>query len=688
MKKRIILTLCLVFCLLMISQIGCLAADNDTKSLGKAVSKGDIITLGTWSSGSGLFGKKEEIQWQVLKVKDGKALCISRYAIASMPFQDETSEVDPKDSRWENCTLRRWLNEDFFQKAFSGEEAGYIVNASVPAEENEDYHSDAGKDTVDHVFLLSIGEARTCFASDEERKLEPAPDRKKTSSEEELTGIWWLRSPGRNDHTGSLVMSDGFVDIGNAYKIKNYDVRPAIWLNVGNASPDTPDSQPQQKENVKYKKGDLLLLGRYEQDGDDKETEEIPWIIIHKDGDKALLVSRDILDVSRFTGSNTPVTEPDAADSDCFWEDCGTRTWLNDGFYQTAFDSEDKKAIMETKVSAQSSPFTPSCPQGGDTVDHVFLLSPSEVTDYMTNPLIRAAKPTEYAKSKGLRGDEGYEGNGSWWLRTACYDIPRGEGHHITIINPDSTIEEHGRSAGSDIFGIRPSIWVDLSAKDFTVTGNMEEELSVGTDKAEKLTEDTFASLQSGDRVLFGSYEQDNDKGNGPEDISWIVLDKPDEHTVLLLSTYILDYQCYYPFKTKQVEDIIWQDTSIRQWLNAEFISKAFTGEERGYLSDIQSDKASLDKVTIPSFAEINTYIKGNEVLEADLKARATEYVRKQYALELEPYYSTCSWMCRTQNEMDTDIYSIDSRGFLDRVDGSLMDITDGVRPMIKVSWK
>lgn len=44
--------------------------------------------------------------------------------------------------------------------------------------------------------------------------------------------------------------------------------------------------------------------------------------------------------------------------------------------------------------------------------------------------------------------------------------------------------------------------------------------------------------------VTFGRYEQDNNLGNGPEPIEWIVLDS-NNGEVLLLSKYGLDVKKY-----------------------------------------------------------------------------------------------------------------------------------------------
>ncbi len=80
----------------------------------------------------------------------------------------------------------------------------------------------------------------------------------------------------------------------------------------------------------------------------------------------------------------------------------------------------------------------------------------------------------------------------------------------------------------------------------------------------------------AGDIVEFGRYEQDNNEFDGQEPIEWIVLDVQEDRT-LLISRYLLDAQQYHTAK----EDITWENCTLRQWLNSEFLDTAFNAEEK-----------------------------------------------------------------------------------------------------------
>ena len=86
-----------------------------------------------------------------------------------------------------------------------------------------------------------------------------------------------------------------------------------------------------------------------------------------------------------------------------------------------------------------------------------------------------------------------------------------------------------------------------------------------------------YRSASKGDTVSFGSYEQDGNTQNGPEPIQWIVLDKLDEQ-LLLLSADVLEARQYHhvPF-----EEVTWENSDLRAWMNGDFYDGAFTPVQR-----------------------------------------------------------------------------------------------------------
>ena len=76
--------------------------------------KRSIITLGHWPQST---GKPEPIQWLVLEQQEQTALCLSRMSLDAQPYHR-----DGGSACWKDCSLRRWLNEEFLPAAFSPQE--------------------------------------------------------------------------------------------------------------------------------------------------------------------------------------------------------------------------------------------------------------------------------------------------------------------------------------------------------------------------------------------------------------------------------------------------------------------------------------------------------------------------------------------------------------------------------------
>ena len=165
---------------------------------------------------------------------DGEtALLISRYALDCKPYNKN------KDTTWETCTLRGWLNDEFFNKAFSADEKKSILQSDVSADKNPEYNVNPGNATKDKVFLLSVVEANKYFKSDDARMCAStdyaiqqgayASDSNKTEGRD--TCWWWLRSPGCISNCAAYVYTDGSIYNYYVY-ISGYAVRPCVRVRL------------------------------------------------------------------------------------------------------------------------------------------------------------------------------------------------------------------------------------------------------------------------------------------------------------------------------------------------------------------------------------------------------------------------------------------------------------------------
>ena len=170
------------------------------------------------------------IEWLVLDRDGNEALLISRYALDCQPYN--TYEFDVT---WENCTLRQWLNDGFYNGAFSGEEKNTIIQSYISADDNSYFGTDAGDDVEDNVFLLNINESQRYFSDDDDRICYPTDYAKQQGAWVDENGAcrWWLRSSGGSGIHAASVHNKGFVSgRGNRTVTSMIGIRPAMWVRI------------------------------------------------------------------------------------------------------------------------------------------------------------------------------------------------------------------------------------------------------------------------------------------------------------------------------------------------------------------------------------------------------------------------------------------------------------------------
>jgi hypothetical protein len=206
------------------------------------------------------------------------------------------------------------------------------------------------------------------------------------------------------------------------------------------------------------KPGEFITFGRYPQMADGTDRTPIKWRVLENSSEELFILSEYLLDCKRYHGEYVDVS----------WRDSDVRTWLNDEFYNAAFNGAEKGYIK-----------TARCTDNGegslDTEDKVFLLSVSEVkrlTDTLGKDLRRAVG-TEFAKVKKADGCHLYvydksvndnyitengqtQGCSWWWLRTQL-----GEASRATFMGTRASIRSYGR-VNLGYYGVRPALILNL----------------------------------------------------------------------------------------------------------------------------------------------------------------------------------------------------------------------------------
>lgn len=194
---------------------------------------GDTITFGNYEQDNDLSNGKEPIEWIVLKKEDGKMLVISKYALDRRLYN-----MNPLPTTWAECSLRKWLNQQFLNDAFTKEEQKHIRNMHVSPDKNPRppavEKTNPGKVTNDKIFCLSIPEvlsyvtgrnAAICKAT------QYAISQGGNSPRNDC--YWWTRTPGNTQNTVAMVCPDGKIYYSGFNATTRYSfVRPAMWIDL------------------------------------------------------------------------------------------------------------------------------------------------------------------------------------------------------------------------------------------------------------------------------------------------------------------------------------------------------------------------------------------------------------------------------------------------------------------------
>ncbi len=193
--------------------------------------------------------------------------------------------------------------------------------------------------------------------------------------------------------------------------------------------------------------------------------EPIKWRILTEENNKALLLCEMIIDSQEYynTSNNRTINGETIYANN--YEYSTIRKWLNDNFYNTAFNELQKEIIELTLVdnSASTTGNTTNKYACNNTNDNIFLLSKQDVinssygfntNDFASDPT-RQKKLTEYAMCQGASAS--YYVNGYWWLRSPS-DYNSYNARHVgNYGNADDY-----RYVYNAYDGVCPALWITL----------------------------------------------------------------------------------------------------------------------------------------------------------------------------------------------------------------------------------
>ena len=193
--------------------------------------------------GAHLWFGAEKTPWRVLELdrEAETALLIAEEPVCEKSYHDKREDIT-----WEQCSLRKWLNEEYYEKTFSEEEKAAMLRCKLQNPDNPKYGTIGGNDTTDRIFLLSVEEAGKYFQNDRDR----------------VTGTrWWLRSPGRSQYSAADIPTIGALGYSAYVNFIDYEVRPAFRINLKSDFFQSLISS-QSPEAIMIKVPDLHIRGR------------------------------------------------------------------------------------------------------------------------------------------------------------------------------------------------------------------------------------------------------------------------------------------------------------------------------------------------------------------------------------------------------------------------------------------
>lgn len=203
---------------------------------------GDTVTFGTYEQNNNYSDGNENIEWVVIDKQEDKIMVVSKYIIAEQPF----NTTNEGHISWENCTLRKWLNNDFLNEAFSGAEKNLITDTTVFSTEYPVVgatYSTTDYSTTDKIFLLSENERNMLSSVDALKGIvtesvialfsDAANSDVANINPSNFEPLWWLRTTWEyaDDPCASVVYGVDYD--GWTYAVEeNAGVRPAMWISL------------------------------------------------------------------------------------------------------------------------------------------------------------------------------------------------------------------------------------------------------------------------------------------------------------------------------------------------------------------------------------------------------------------------------------------------------------------------
>ena len=190
-----------------------------------------------------------------------------------------------------------------------------------------------------------------------------------------------------------------------------------------------------------------------------------------------------------------------------------------------------------------------------------------------------------------------------------------------------------------------------------------------------------------GESVWLGSYAQSSKRAKNREPLEWIVVWQNGEW-VLLITKDCIDCSQFH----KKAEPVTWEASSVRNFLNNDFLRNTFTAQELSRIGTKQIDnpenpvfetfggRNTADRVFLLSAKDVEQYLSDPLIRTA----QSTVYSRSKGVLRKKEDYYTWWWL-RTPGSSTNRACYVRTDGTIDYEGHLVNSCRDGIRPAILV---
>lgn len=200
--------------LLYINESGVLASKEEIAVIDILNSSvGDTVKFGVYEQDNNRSNGAEPIEWTIIGIHGDQITLLSNKNLECKKYNETWANVS-----WENCTLREWLNDGFYNVAFKENEKKALTY----------YYA-----TGDVVYVLSAEEWSSCGITGGTANSDYAIAQGVYN--DNGTGWTWLRDEGIDkDHAQEIDCKGNVNTYGSFVDCDNDGVRPAIIICGGN----------------------------------------------------------------------------------------------------------------------------------------------------------------------------------------------------------------------------------------------------------------------------------------------------------------------------------------------------------------------------------------------------------------------------------------------------------------------